>query len=53
MAGNGLHHQVHEVHRCLRAGLPESPTMPLSESLALATTMDEIREQIGLRYPGE
>jgi predicted dehydrogenase len=53
MAGNGLHHQVHEVHRCLRAGMTESPVMPISESLALATTMDEIRAQIGLRYPGE
>jgi len=27
--------------------------MPLSESLALATAMDDIRAQIGLRYPGE
>ena len=53
MEGNGLHHQVHEVHQCVRAGLPESPAMPISESLALATTMDAIRAQIGLRYPGE
>jgi predicted dehydrogenase len=53
MEGTGLHHQVHEVHRCLRAGLVESPVMPISESLALATAMDQIREQIGLRYPGE
>jgi len=51
MDGNGLHHQVHEVHRCLRAGLTESPMMPWSESLTLATTMDAIRAQIGLRYP--
>jgi len=53
MEGNGLHHQVLEVHRCLGAGLTESPVMPLSESLALATAMDDIRAQIGLRYPGE
>ena len=53
MLGNGLHYQVGEVHRCLRAGLSESPAMPVSESLALANTMDAIREQIGLRYPGE
>jgi predicted dehydrogenase len=53
MVGNGLHHQVHEVHRCLRAGLTESPVMPVSESLALAETMDDIRAQIGLHYPGE
>jgi len=53
MEGNGLHHQVFAVHHCLGAGLTESPVMPLSESLALATAMDDIRTQIGLRYPGE
>ncbi|MFN8028078.1 MAG: Gfo/Idh/MocA family oxidoreductase [Acidimicrobiia bacterium] len=53
LEGNGLHYQVHEVHHCLRAGLTESPVMPLSESLALATTMDQIRAQVGVRYPGE
>ncbi len=53
MEGNGLHHQVHEVHHCIRAGLTASPVMPLSESLALATTMDDIRMQLGLHYPGE
>jgi predicted dehydrogenase len=51
--GNGYAHQVQEVHRCLRAGLTESPVMPLDESLALMGWLDEIRSQIGLRYPGE
>jgi hypothetical protein len=27
--------------------------MPLSETIALATTLDAIRAQIGLVYPGE
>ena len=53
LEGNGLHYQVHEVHHCIRAGLTESPVMPWSESLALATTMDQIRAQISVRYPGE
>jgi predicted dehydrogenase len=53
MEGNGLHHQVHEVQRCVRDGRSESPLMPWSESLALAATMDDIRTQIGLRYPDE
>ena len=53
MEGNGLHHQVREVQRCIRAGLGESPVMPWSESLALATTMDEIRSQIGLHYDAD
>lgn len=51
--GNGYAHQVLEVHRCLRQGLPESPVMPLAESLALMGWLDRMRAQIGLRYPGE
>ena len=34
-------------------GQTESPLMPLDESLALAGTLDAIRSQIGLTYPGE
>jgi predicted dehydrogenase len=45
--------QVEEVHRCLRAGLAESPVMPLDETVALVGWMDAMRAQIGLRYPGE
>ncbi|HKY66821.1 MAG TPA: Gfo/Idh/MocA family oxidoreductase [Acidimicrobiales bacterium] len=49
--GEGLRFQAVEVHRCLRAGLTESPVMPLDETLALAGTLDAVREQIGLTYP--
>ncbi len=45
--------QVEEVHRCLRAGLAESPVMPLDETVALVGWMDTMRAQFGLRYPGE
>jgi predicted dehydrogenase len=45
--------QVEEVHRCLRAGLAESPVMPLDETVALVGWMDTMRSQFGLRYPGE
>lgn len=45
--------QVEEVHRCLRAGLAESPAMPLDETVALVGWMDAMRAQFGLRYPGE
>ena len=51
--GDGLQFEIVEVHRCLAAGRRESPTMPLSESVALATAMDTARSQIGLTYPGE
>jgi predicted dehydrogenase len=50
-AGNGLRFQVEEVHRCLAAGLTESPVMPLDESIALATTLDAIGAAIGAGFP--
>ena len=53
IVGQGLRYQVGEVHRCLRSGAPESPVIPHAETLSLAATMDRIREQIGVRYPGE
>ena len=51
--GGGWQFQVEEVHRCLAAGNLESSTMPLSETLSILDTLDAIREQIGLRFPGE
>ena len=51
--GNGLRFQAGEVARCLRAGLLESPGMPLDESVQIMETMDEVRRQIGLVYPHE
>jgi predicted dehydrogenase len=49
----GMQHEAAEVGRCLRAGLLESPVMPLDETISIMATMDEVRRQIGLRYPGE
>ncbi|MDR4494033.1 MAG: Gfo/Idh/MocA family protein [Nitrospirales bacterium] len=43
--GEGLHYQVSEVNRCLRAGRMESPIMPWDESLSIMRTMDQIRAQ--------
>ena len=51
--GGGLRHQAVEVGRLLREGATESDIMPLDETVAIMETMDEIRRQIGLRYPGE
>lgn len=53
ITGIGLHHEVSEVQRCLAADDRESPLMPLSESIALATTLDAIRAAVGVRYPDE
>jgi hypothetical protein len=51
--GNGLRFEIEEVHRCLSEGLSESPIMPLDETLDLAATLDAIRSQVGVVYPGE
>ena len=42
VAGRGLRFQAVEVARCLRAGLLESPVMPLDESIAIMETMERV-----------
>jgi predicted dehydrogenase len=51
--GNGYQYEAIEVGRCLRAGLLESPVMPLDESVSIMATMDTLRAQWGVRYPME
>ncbi len=51
--GNGYAHEAAEVARCVRAGLTESPIMPLDETIAIMRTLDALRAQWGLRYPME
>ena len=48
----GMVHEAIEAQRCLRAGLRESPLAPWSETLAVMRTMDAVRGQIGVSYPG-
>ena len=50
---NGFEYQIRETMRCLALGLIESPMLPHSFSLMMAETMDEIRRQIGVKYPVE
>lgn len=50
---DGFEHEIREVHRCLREGATESPTMPLDETLEIMRTMDTIRAQWGMKYPNE
>ena len=50
-AGRGWGIQAIEAMRCLRAGLKESPRMPLSETWTTMCTLDRIRAEIGLEYP--
>ena len=51
--GEGLRFQVDEVHHCLEAGLLESPVMPWHETIGIARVLDDIRAEVGVRYPGE
>lgn len=43
-SGEGLHYQASEVMRCLRDGKVESGIMPLSESLTIMRTVDQIKQ---------
>ncbi len=52
-AGNGYTHEAAEAMRCLRAGILESPGMPLAETVAVIETLDRVRAEWGLRYPTE
>lgn len=49
----GMEHQADEAERLIREGLTESDVLSAEESIAIMGTLDEIRAQIGLRYPGE
>jgi predicted dehydrogenase len=44
--GHGHTYQAAEVARCLRAGLTESPLMPLTETVAIMRTLDTARASI-------
>lgn len=51
--GYGFRYEAEEVMRCLASGALESEGMPLDETLMIMETLDQIREQWGLRYPTE
>ncbi len=47
---NGYEYEIEEVHRCLSERLIESPIMPWDQSITTMQIMDEVRQQIGVRY---
>jgi predicted dehydrogenase len=51
--GMGYTYEAQEAARCVRAGLLESPMIPMTDTLAIMGQMDEIRRQIGMVYPRE
>ncbi|MEO3891036.1 Gfo/Idh/MocA family oxidoreductase [Nonomuraea sp. B5E05] len=53
VTGRGMQYQAAEAERLIAEGEVESPLMTHEQSVAVMATMDAIREQIGVRYPGE
>jgi len=51
--GRGMQFQAAEVERLVTAGELSSKIMPAAQSVAIMETLDTIRQQIGLKYPGE
>lgn len=47
----GLVYQAQAVDSAVEAGLRECVEFPLDESLTIATVLDEVRRQLGVRYP--
>lgn len=50
---NGFEYEIEAAQACVRAGQIESAVMPHAETLATLAWMDEIRRQLGVRYPFE
>ena len=53
LLGTGLGNEAAEVQRCLHEGLRESPLVPHEQTLTLMRQMDELRRQVGVRYPSD
>ncbi|MDF2968964.1 MAG: oxidoreductase [Nocardioidaceae bacterium] len=51
--GVGMAHEAIEVHRCLQAGLTESPLVPLDETVLVARLLDQARQACGVVLPGD
>lgn len=51
--GRGMQYQAIAAERLVQSGTLEGDILPLTESVAIMGTLDEIRAQIGVSYPGE
>ncbi len=51
--GRGMQYQAHAAERLVAAGDLAGGELPIAQSVAIMGTLDEVRRQIGLRYPGE
>ncbi len=53
VGGRGMQFQADEAERLIAAGVTFGEILPPSQSVEIMETLDEVRRQIGLRYPGE
>ena len=53
VVSRGMQYQAWELERRITEGVTESSVLPPAESVAIMATLDEVRAQIGLRYPGD
>ena len=53
VTGRGMHFQAEALERLVSEGNLRGDLLPIDETVAIMGTLDAIREQIGLRYPGE
>jgi predicted dehydrogenase len=51
--GRGYAHEAIEFQHCLAEGLLESPLVPHAQTLTIMRQMDDLRTQVGVRYPGD
>ncbi|CAD5992583.1 Gfo/Idh/MocA family protein [Agreia sp. COWG] len=53
VVSRGMQYQAWELERVVQEGRAESELLPLSQSVAIMTVLDEARRQVGVTYPGE
>ncbi|HTL40418.1 MAG TPA: Gfo/Idh/MocA family oxidoreductase [Pseudolysinimonas sp.] len=51
--GRGMQFQAAELESLVAAGALDSDVLPSAQTVAIIETLDEVRRQIGLTYPGE
>lgn len=51
--GFGYQYEIAEVNKCILKGKVESDLFPQSHSILLHRTLERIRKEVGLLYPGE
>ncbi len=53
VVSRGMQYEAMALERLVAAGVLEDEILPPSQTVAIMETLDEIRRQIGLSYPGE